>query len=352
MKLSDFDYNLPKELIAQHPLKERDASRMMVLDRKRQTIKHKHFSDIEAYLKKEDVVILNNSKVLPARIRCKKETGGKAEIFLLKKIKKNIYQALVRPAARLFPGKRLLREDGSLLAEVVENKDVGRIVRFADVVNIERDLEKIGEMPLPPYIKRDPIDADKDRYQTVYGEKEGSTASPTAGLHFTKDKLQRLSRKGLKTAFVTLHVSYGTFAPIKVDDVEKHVMHRERYELPRVTQEVISNVKNGADGGRILSVGTTTTRVLEANADTMLKGANKKDQSKKTDVKSSTGLFIYPPYRFQIVDMLFTNFHLPKSTLLLLVSAFAGRDFILKAYEEAIKKRYRFYSYGDCMLIL
>jgi len=345
MRLSQFNYELPKELIAQYPAKGRDDSRMMVLNRKRWTIEHRRFKEIASFVDKKDTVVFNNSRVVPARLLCKRETGGKAEIFLLKRVKGNLYEALVRPASRLFTGKKVICEDGKTVAEIVENREVGKLVRFANVVNIEKELKRMGHTPLPPYIKRPSDESDKERYQTIYAKNDGSTAAPTAGLHFTDEILRSIKKKDAGLAYVTLHVSYGTFAPIKTDDVSEHRMHKESFELPKETQEIISKTKEG--GGRIMAVGTTTTRVLEDKADLLLN-----EKAKRKDSKGSTGLFIYPGYDFKVVDALLTNFHLPKSTLLMLVSAFAGKNFIFKAYKEAIRERYRFYSYGDCMLIL
>ncbi|MFH1753265.1 MAG: tRNA preQ1(34) S-adenosylmethionine ribosyltransferase-isomerase QueA, partial [Candidatus Omnitrophota bacterium] len=243
MKLSNFDYDLPKGLIAQHPLEERDLSKMMVLERRKRRMHHKRFRDLASYLKEGDTVVLNDSRVIPARIICKKETGGKAEIFLLKKVKKNLYEALTRPAYKLFPGKRLYSDDGELLAEVVENREVGKLVRFADVVNIDKELKRIGRMPLPPYIKREPDPGDEERYQTVYAKNDGSAASPTAGLHFTQNIFKRLKDKGVNFAYVTLHVGYGTFAPVKSEDITKHRMHRESYRLPEATRDMVEKTK-------------------------------------------------------------------------------------------------------------
>lgn len=344
MKLSDFDYYLPKELIAQYPPKRRDASRMMVLDRKKKTIQHKRFRDIALYLRKGDTMVFNDSKVIPARIILRRETGGKAEIFLLNKIKDNLYEALVRPASKLFPGKKLIWDDGKAIAQIIENRDVGKLVRFANLVNVEKELKKMGQVPLPPYIKRRPEEIDKKRYQTIYARKDGSTASPTAGLHFSKEVLKKIKEKNVKFSYLTLHVSYGTFAPVKVENIKKHKMHKEFFELPKETQDLVKSTKRY--GGRVIAVGTTTTRVLENNAKVILK-----DYQRRTR-KDLTGLFIYPPYKFKIVDMLLTNFHLPKSTLLMLVSAFGGKEFVLDAYKEGIKQKYRFFSYGDCMLII
>ncbi|MEE8359911.1 MAG: tRNA preQ1(34) S-adenosylmethionine ribosyltransferase-isomerase QueA [Candidatus Omnitrophota bacterium] len=345
MKLSDFDYYLPKDLIAQYPLKERDLSRMMLLERNKRGISHKHFRDVVAYFKKGDTVVLNDSRVIPARIICKKETGGKAEIFLLKRVKKNIYEALTKPAARLMPGKRLFSKEGDLLAEVLENREVGKLIRFADVVNIEKYLKSAGQIPLPPYIKREPEEDDKERYQTIYAKNDGSVASPTAGLHFTKETFKKLKKKGVNFVYVTLHVGYSTFTPVKVEDITKHKMHKEDYLLPEKARDLIEKTKRKM--GRVIAVGTTTARVLEANSERIMSG-NKIGK----EIMSATDLFIYPPYKFKMVDALLTNFHLPGSTLLMLVSAFAGREFTLKAYKEAVKENYRFYSYGDCMLII
>ncbi len=345
MKLCDFDYNLPKELIAQYPPRERDGSRMMVLDRKRKTVQHSRFRNIVSYLKRDDAIVFNDSKVIPARLICKRETGGKAEIFLLRRIRGNLYEALVRPSSKLFSGKKIVSEDGEVIAEIVKNNKIGRLVRFPKRIDIEKDLKKIGQIPLPPYIKRNPEDDDRERYQTVYARKDGSTAAPTAGLHFTKSILQRIKDRDVRSSYVTLHVSYGTFAPVKVEDIEDHRMYREFFELPQETQGLVKRAKEY--GGRVIAVGTTTTRVLEGNAQLLLDG-----RFKRPYVKGWTDFYIYPPYKFKVVDALLTNFHLPKSTLLMLVSAFAGREFIMRAYREAIRERYRFYSYGDCMLIV
>ena len=344
MRLLDFDYTLPKALIARYPLNTRDASRMMVLDRKKKTITHKYFKDLSLYIKEKDTIIFNNSRVIPARIILKRETGGKAEIFLLKKVGQNLYEALVRPASKLFAGKKLISENGRVVAEIAEKKDVGRLIKFAQGIDIEKDLKKLGSIPLPPYIKRLPEPADEIRYQTVYAKEEGSTASPTAGLHFTEEMLNKIREKKAGLSYVTLHIGYGTFAPVKVENIEKHRMHEEFYELPGQTQDLVLRAKKNKN--KVFAVGTSSSRVLESNARTIL---DKKSQ--KRSIKNSTDLFIYPGFKFKIVDALLTNFHLPKSTLLMLVSAFCGREFILKAYKEAINEEYRFYSYGDCMLI-
>lgn len=345
MKLSDFDYDLPKELIAQHPAAKRSYSRMMVIDRSSGSIEHRRFSHIPAYLKRGDTVVLNNSRVMPARVICKRPTGGKAEIFLLKKAGRGLYEALLRPSSKLFPGRKLVCDEGRITAEIVEKRDVGRLVKFTGRGNIEKRLKEIGRVPLPPYIKRDPEPEDRKRYQTVYAAKDGSTAAPTAGLHFTKDALSGIRKKRVNLSYITLHISYGTFAPVKADEIEDHRMHKEDYELSGRAQDRVARTKR--EGGRVIAVGTSATRTLEDNADVLLGQGGR-----RRDIRGSSGLFIYPGYEFRIVDALLTNFHLPGSTLLMLVSAFAGRKFILDAYKEAVKERYRFYSYGDCMLIL
>lgn len=341
MKLSDFDYILPKDFIAQHPLKERVNCRLMVLDRTGRTIITRTFGDIAAYFKKGDCLILNNTKVIPARLFGKRKTGGKVELFLLEN-KDPVCEALVRPSGRLKAGERIMLESGDA-AEVLERGKVGRYVRFdRPVADI---LKKSGHMPLPPYIDRIDSPEDKNDYQTVYGEKEGATASPTAGLHFTKELLSRIASCGVNIAYLTLHTNYGTFAPIKTDDVESHKMHAEYFELPAETIEAIRETKK--NGGKVFAVGTTSTRVLEYCSDEVT--------SHKLQVASKSGytdMYIYPGYKFKVVDHLITNFHLPKSTLMLLVSAFAGKDFIFEAYHKAIEEKYRFFSYGDAMLIL
>ena len=304
----------------------------MVLDRATKTIEHKTFEDIISYFKSGDLLVLNNTKVIPARLFGKRKTGGKVELFLLEK-KNPACEALVRPAGRIKDGERVILESGDEV-EILGRGDVGRFVKFSrpltDILN------EVGHMPLPPYIARDDEPADKSNYQTVYSKNEGATASPTAGLHFTQELMERVKGQGARVSFVTLHTNYGTFAPIKTDDIEMHKMHREKFELPSETANAISETKKA--GGRVFAVGTTTTRVLEHCAGKASSGY--------------TGMFIYPGYQFKVVDHLITNFHLPKSTLMLLVSAFAGKDFIFKAYAESIEKKYRFFSYGDSMLII
>jgi S-adenosylmethionine:tRNA ribosyltransferase-isomerase len=342
MKLSEFNYNLPKELIAQYPLKEREKCRLEVLDRASQTISHKTFEDVAGYFKKGDCLVLNNTKVISARLFGRRKTGGKIELFVLEK-KNPVCEALIKPSGRLKEGERIMLESGDEV-EILDRGEVGRHVKF------ERSLEDIikstGHIPLPPYIDRVDEDSDKKDYQTVYGEKEGATASPTAGLHFTRELLDRVSGLGVRVSLVTLHTNYGTFAPIKCENVESHKMHKEYFELSIDTIEAIRETKR--DGGKVFAVGTTSTRVLEHCAEKITQYPILNTQYEK----GYTDMYIYPGYKFKIVDHLITNFHLPKSTLMLLVSAFAGKDFIFEAYRQAIEKQYRFFSYGDAMLIL
>ena len=341
MRLSEFDYELPRELIAQYPVRKRDKCRLMVLDRKAGTIAHKSFEDIAGYFASGDCLVLNNTKVVPARLFGKRTTGGKVEIFLLEH-KKLICEALVRPSARLDEGERIMLESGDEV-EVIGRGDVGRFVRFARPP--KEIMKAVGHMPLPPYIGRNDKESDKNDYQTVYGSAEGATASPTAGLHFTRELLARVTGHGARVTYLTLHTSYGTFAPIKEEEVEKHKMHKEYFELPAEATRVVSETKD--QGGSVFAVGTTSTRVLEHCA-----SLSTRYSLLATPCNGNTDMFIYPGYKFKVVDHLITNFHLPKSTLLLLVSAFAGKDLLFEAYREAIAKRYRFFSYGDAMLIL
>lgn len=339
MKLSEFDYNLPKELIAQYPALHRDESRMIVLDKKGQNFEHKNFKDLLSYLSKGDCLVLNNTKVINARLVGKRQTGGKAEIFILEKLGNNIYKALLKPSAKLKDKKIYLQNN--IHAKVLKAENPESVVEFDRKI----DLNMVGKIPLPPYIKRNPIGLDKTRYQTVFADKIGATASPTAGLHFTQEILDEIKKMEINVVYVTLHVSYGTFAPVLEEDIGVHKMHREYFELPK---EAISDIRNAKNKGKkIVAVGTTTTRVLEANAEVLCN-----ENSLTHDIDGWTDLFIYPGYKFRVIDSLLTNFHLPKSTLLLLVSAFTNKKFILKVYEEAVKNKYRFFSYGDCMLIL
>ncbi len=345
--LRDFDYNLPEELIAQHPAARRDESRLMVLHRKTGAIEHRLFPDLLDYLDPGDTLVLNNSRVIRARLLGNKITrgsqGAKVELLLVKEIEPNLWECMTRPAKKLQPGTRVLLCEGALRAEIVEKTDQGcRIVSFKSEKNVRDLLDTIGLVPLPPYIKRDnPEEEDGERYQTIYAEKNGSVAAPTAGLHFTRTLLKQINEKGIKTPSVTLHIGPGTFKPVTQDDILKHKMHSEFFSITDDTAQQIN--RSAQNGGKIIAVGTTTARALEsaAAADHRIKPTS-----------AETDIFIYPGYRFQIIDRLLTNFHLPRSTLLMLVAAFAGHQFLLQAYSEAIKGRYRFYSYGDAMLII
>ena len=341
LTLSDFDYNLPKELIAQYPADKRDASRMMVIDRKTGKISHEKFIDFPSYIKKGDIVVLNDTKVTNVRLIGRRRTGGRTEIFLTEKVEDNKFKALLKPSSRIREGDEVIFDDSKLKAWIITKKEANNIVEFrCHGGNVGEELTRIGSVPLPPYVKRSAEPLDKDRYQTVYAKREGATAAPTAGLHFTEKTLDEITLKGTKLAYMTLHVNYGTFAPVKTEDITKHKMHSEEFELSKSAADDINNVKK--NGGKIFAVGTTAVRVLEMCA----VGGNVEARSGKTDI------FIYPPYEFKMVDVLLTNFHFPKSTLLMLVNAFAGRELMLKAYDEAIRERYRFFSYGDCMLII
>ena len=340
MKVSDFNYNLPEELIAQTPIEKRDESRLMVLDRDKRTIENKVFKDIIEYLKPGDVLVRNNTKVIPARIYGKKETGANVEFLLLNNIEGDIWESIVRPGNKLHVGTNVIFGDGILKAEILEIMPGGtRKVKFEYDGIFNEILDKIGLMPLPPYIHEEL--KEKDRYQTVYAKYQGSAAAPTAGLHFTEELLEKIREKGVEIANVTLHVGIGTFRPVKVDKIEEHHMHSEHYYIKKEDVEKINNTKK--NGGRIISVGTTSCRVLESIAD---------ENGFVKEVEGDTSIFIYPGYKFKCIDGLITNFHLPESTLLMLVSALAGKDYIMNAYNEAVKERYRFFSFGDAMLIL
>ncbi|MBN1871897.1 MAG: tRNA preQ1(34) S-adenosylmethionine ribosyltransferase-isomerase QueA [Candidatus Omnitrophica bacterium] len=349
MKLSDFHYILPKVLIAQYPTTPRDVSRMMVVDRNKNDFKHGFFKDFPDYVDAKDVVVLNDTKVINARLFGRRATGGKVEIFILEHLKSDDYSVLIRPSGKIDEGEEIIFDNPNLKARVVRKKKGGNIVSFASGADVYEEIIKTGNVPLPPYIKRPSEPIDSERYQTVYAKREGATAAPTAGLHFSKDVMARLSQKGVATEYVTLHVNYGTFAPIKTEDVKEHKMHTEEFELTARTASAI-NMKRRS-GGRVIAVGTTSCRVLETCADE-IRGKGAAIRYELRPRKEKTDLFIYPDYRFKIIDALLTNFHMPKSTLLLLVAAFAGKDLLFRAYEEAVKKRYRFFSYGDCMLIL
>lgn len=346
MDINQFDYNLPKELIAQQPTEKRDMSRLMVLHRDTDEIEHKHFYNILDYLKPTDCLVMNNSKVLPARLFGVKEgTGAKIEFLLIKRIEGDKWETMVKPGKRMKLGDSVAFSE-NFKAEVVGYGDDGtRIVEFHyEGIFLER-LEELGKMPLPPYIERESELADKERYQTVYCKEEGSVAAPTAGLHFTEEILNKAKAKGVKLEYVTLHVGIGTFRPVKVDKIEEHHMHFEEYYVDESTANSINETI--LSGGRVVSVGTTSTRTLES-------AAYFDEESGKWLVKAgagNTGIFIYPGYKFKIIDSLITNFHLPKSTLLMLISALYDREKILKAYEVAVEEKYRFFSYGDAMFI-
>jgi S-adenosylmethionine:tRNA ribosyltransferase-isomerase len=339
LKLSDFDYNLPEELIAQEPCAVRDQSRLMSLHLNSGAIDHLVFSDIERLLHPGDLLVLNDTKVFPCRLPGKKMTGGKAEIFLVAERERNLWDALVKGGVGV--GKQLELEAGLVAEVVAEGPDDSRIVRFFYCDNVKELLPAIGKVPLPPYIKREPAESDRARYQTTYACHEGAVAAPTAGLHFTPKLLQRLAAKGVATAMITLHVGPGTFQPVRADRIAEHRMLSERYTISQHAAAAISRTRS--EGGRIIAVGTTSVRALETAAG---------PRGVVVPGEGSSALFIYPGYHFRIIDGIITNFHLPKSTLLMLISAYAGRERILSAYREAVKQRYRFYSYGDAMIIL
>ncbi len=339
MKVSDFNYDLPEELIAQTPIAKRDESRLMVLDRKKQIIEHKTFKDIIDYLKPGDVLVRNNTKVIPARLYGKKTTGANVEFLLLKNIQDDIWECIVRPGNKLHIGTKVIFGEGLLEAEVLEVMDGGtRKVKFSYKGIFNEILDKIGIMPLPPYIHE--TLKQKDRYQTVYAKYEGSSAAPTAGLHFTEDLLKKIQEKGITIANVTLHVGIGTFRPVKEELVEDHKMHTEHFYIKQEDVEKINKAKK--ESRRVIAIGTTSCRVLETIAD---------ENGLVKTTEGDTQIFIYPGYKFKCIDGLITNFHLPQSTLLMLVSSLAGREFILRAYNEAVKEKYRFFSFGDAMFI-
>ena len=358
MKTSDFDYELPQELIAQDPLERRDSSRLMVLDKMTGEIAHWHFYDITDYLKPGDCLVINNTRVIPARLIGHRDpSGGVAELLLLKRLDADRWECLAKPGKRLKEGAAIDFGDGMLKAVVTEVRDDGnRVVEFSYEGIFEEVLDALGEMPLPPYITHKLLD--KNRYQTVYAKYDGSAAAPTAGLHFTPELLTRVRDMGVNIAEVTLHVGLGTFRPVSVEDVNDHKMHSEYFEVPAEAAELINRTKR--EGGRIISVGTTSTRTIEADAGELMKKTKAGEAPCDSDgnriwvapASGNTEIFIYPGYEFKVVDALITNFHLPQSTLLMLVSAMAGRDHVLAAYEEAVRERYRFFSFGDAMLIL
>ena len=341
MKTSDFYYDLPKELIAQDPLEDRSSSRLLHLSMKDGSMEHRHFTDILDYLNEGDCLVINDTRVIPARLYGhKEETGALIEILLLKRRENDIWECLVTPGKKARPGAKITFGDGILKGEIIDIVDEGnRLIQFHYDGIFEEILDQLGEMPLPPYITHKL--KDKNRYQTVYAKNDGSAAAPTAGLHFTKELLEQVKAKGVKIAHVTLHVGLGTFRPVKVDDVEQHHMHSEFYMVEEDQAKLINDTKKA--GGRVISVGTTSCRTLESatGEDGILLAGS-----------GCTEIFIYPGYRFKMIDGLITNFHLPESTLMMLVSALAGKENIMAAYEEAVRQKYRFFSFGDAMLIL
>ncbi len=340
MKTSDFYYELPPELIAQTPLQRRDDSRLMVLNRESGAVEHRHFFDLPRYLRPGDCLVLNNSRVLPARLIGRRETGGASEVLLLTDKGDNVWECLVRPGKKLRPGAKVIFGDGQLVAEILEVlPDGNRLVKFHYEGIFLEVLETLGRMPLPPYIKEELND--QERYQTVYSKVVGSAAAPTAGLHFTPELLRQIEEMGVKLAYVTLHVGLGTFRPVKVEDVETHDMHSEYCVVPQETADIINETKR--TGGRVICVGTTSCRTIESFA----------NEDGTMDAHAGwTKIFIYPGYRFKCLDALVTNFHLPESTLVMLVSALAGKENVMNAYAEAVKERYRFFSFGDAMFIV
>lgn len=340
MRTSDFTFDLPKELIAQDPLEDRSSSRLMVLDKNTGQIEHRIFRDIKDYLKPGDCLVINDTRVIPARlIGMRENSGGKAEIFLLKRKEKDVWETLVRPGKKLREGSRVVFGDGELTGEILEVlPDGNRHVRFYYEGIFEEVLDRLGQMPLPPYITHKL--QDRNRYQTVYARYDGSAAAPTAGLHFTEELLADIEAMGIPVVRITLHVGLGTFRPVKVDNVLEHEMHSEWYQVTEDAASCINRIKEG--GGRVISVGTTSTRTLETVTD---------DNGVVHAGSGDTKIFIYPGYRFKCIDALITNFHLPESTLLMLVSALAGREHILAAYREAVERGYRFFSFGDAMFI-
>ena len=340
MKTSDFNYNLPQELIAQTPVEPRDSSRLLLLNRESGEIEHKHFYDILDYLNEGDLIVANDSRVLPARIfGIKKQTGARVEFLLLNQVENNRWETLCKPGKKAREGAEFVFGDGIMKARIIEVKEDGnRVVEFESEDNFYTALDKIGQMPLPPYITEEL--QDRERYQTVYSNEIGSAAAPTAGLHFTNELMDKIKAKGVNIAYVTLHVGLGTFRPVKVDDVKNHKMHSEHYEIPKATCDLIKKAKE--NGKRVIAVGTTSCRTLESVASFY---------GKIKPCEGFTDIFIYPGYEFKVLDGLITNFHLPESTLIMLVSAFAGYDNVMKAYETAVDEEYRFFSFGDAMFI-
>lgn len=339
MKVTEFNYDLPEELIAQHPYDKRDEARLMVLDRENKTIENKIFKDVIDYLNPGDCLVINNTKVIPARLYGKKETGANVEFLLLNRIENDTWEAMVRPGRKLLPGTKVIFGDGLLKATVQEILDGGnRKVEFEYDGIFNEILDEIGMMPLPPYIHESL--EDKDKYQTVYAKYEGSAAAPTAGLHFTPELLYKIKEKGIEIANVTLHVGIGTFRPVKEENIEDHDMHSEHYYIKKEDAEKINKSKR--NGNKVVAVGTTSCRVLESIAN---------NEGYVEETEGDTSIFIYPGYKFKCIDALITNFHLPESTLIMLVSALAGKDFILEAYNKAVSEKYKFFSFGDAMII-
>lgn len=339
-KLHDYDYHLPEELIGQSPREPRDHARLMLVNRKDHTVEHKHFYDIIDYLHEGDILVRNSTKVIPARLFGHKETGGVLEVLLIKRIDLDTWECLLKPAKKLKLGQKLyIGTNKELIAELIEIKDDGnRVLKFSYEGSFEEVLDKLGSMPLPPYIVEKL--KNKDRYQTVYAQKGESVAAPTAGLHFTEELLDRIEKKGIKIVDIFLEVGLGTFRPVQTEDVLEHKMHEENFEIPVEAANIINKAKE--EGRRIISVGTTSTRALESSVDS---------NGKVIAQKNSTEIFIYPGYKFKVVDALITNFHLPKSTLLMLVSAFSNREFMLDVYRTAVEEKYHFFSFGDAMFI-
>lgn len=339
MKTSDFNYDLPEELIAQTPLERRDGSRLMHLDRITGAVEHRHFFDLPEYLRPGDCLVLNDSRVLPARLIGRRETGGAVEVLLLRDRGEGVWECLTRPGRKTQPGTKLSFGEGELTATVVDAiEDGNKLIKFHYEGIFLEVLERLGKMPLPPYIKTEL--EDQERYQTVYSREVGSAAAPTAGLHFTPELLEKIAAMGVKVCYLTLHVGLGTFRPVKADNIEEHEMHSEYCIVPDETAKIVTETKKA--GGRVVCVGTTSCRTIESFA----------NEDGTLNPKSGwTDIFIFPGYRFKCMDALVTNFHLPESTLIMLVSAFAGREHVLAAYEEAVRERYRFFSFGDAMFI-
>ncbi len=342
-RLSEFELEVPEKLIAKFPTEKRDECKLMVLDRENETIEHRQFTDIVDYFKKGDVLVMNNTKVYPARLYAfKDKSEAKVEVFLLRELSNDLWEAMVKPARKVRIGNKLVFGEG-VECDVIDNTvSGGRVLRFEyNVPDIHEFIEQNGHSPLPPYIERDPIPEDKDNYQTVYASERGSVAAPTAGTHFSEELLKKLEKKGVKLAYITLHIGLGTFRPIMVEDLTRHQMDSESFSIPKETADLINQAKRRKR--RVVCVGTSTIRTLETVVTSGFK---------VTPRKGWTDKFIYPPYEFKMCDKMITNFHQPQSTLMMLVSAFTNKDFILKAYKEAIKKKYRFHSYGDAMIIV